>query len=76
MIDRTTKILLIVIALGLWANAMMPLFRPHPVAAQANTLSSIDDHLDNIETTMKQIRSDVDSIERISRGVCPNDKIC
>ncbi len=27
-LDRTTKLLLVLIALGLWANALSPLFRP------------------------------------------------
>jgi hypothetical protein len=34
MIDRTTKIILMIIALGLLANALTPLLRPIPVAAQ------------------------------------------
>lgn len=33
MTDRTTKILLALIALGLLANAITPLLRPAPVAA-------------------------------------------
>jgi hypothetical protein len=34
MIDRTTKTILAAIALGLFANAVTPMLRPTPVAAQ------------------------------------------
>jgi hypothetical protein len=37
MIDRTTKFILIVIAFGLFANAITPLLRPVPVAAQQSS---------------------------------------
>jgi hypothetical protein len=67
--DKTTKLLLAVIALGLWANVMISLVRPQPVVAQDQTLSSIDDHLQRIE-------SGVSSLERIARGTCTNGKIC
>lgn len=33
MTDRTTKLLLALIALGLFANALMPLLRPTPARA-------------------------------------------
>lgn len=36
MIDRTTKAILAVIALGLAANAVMPMLRPTTVAAQSS----------------------------------------
>ena len=39
MIDRTTKIILTMIALGLMANAITPLLRPIPVAAQGSPFS-------------------------------------
>jgi hypothetical protein len=34
MIDRTTKMILILAVLGLWLNAIAPLFHPKSVAAQ------------------------------------------
>jgi hypothetical protein len=34
MIDKTTKTILIAIAVGLWLNAAVMLFRPTPVHAQ------------------------------------------
>jgi hypothetical protein len=64
MIDKTTKILLILIALGLWANAVLPLIRPHAVAAQS---------ADSIENHLSEIESDV---HKIARGTCTNGKIC
>ena len=39
MIDRTTKIILGVIAFGLLANAIAPLLHPIPVAAQKSSFS-------------------------------------
>jgi len=62
MNDKTTKLLLLGIALGLWANALLPLLRPVAVAAQESKLTSIDDHLSGID-------SKVDSLERIARGI-------
>ena len=66
MTDRTTKTLLALIALGLWANALIPLFRPMPVAAQDSQLESIDSHLSKLEM----------EVSRIGRGTCLNGKIC
>jgi hypothetical protein len=34
MADRSTKIILLLIAIGLWINALIPLFRPRVVSAQ------------------------------------------
>ena len=80
MTDRTTKLLLLVIALGLWANAVMPLFRPMIVSAQdraqQKTLSSIDDHLSKVEDHLDTIETDVHNLTDIDDGTCSNDKIC
>jgi hypothetical protein len=62
MIDMTGKILLAVIALGLWTNIGLQLFHPIPAIAQGMELSGI--------------ASDVSNIERIARGNCRNPKIC
>jgi hypothetical protein len=62
MTDRTTKFLLAVIALGLWANLAVSLFRPMAAVAQSYELSSI--------------RSDVADLALIARGTCTNSKIC
>jgi hypothetical protein len=64
MTDKTTKLLLLVIALGLWANALIPLIHPKPVAAQS--LGDIDSRVSNIE----------DDVHKIARGTCVNTKIC
>ena len=90
MNDRMTKILLLAIALGLWANALVPLIRPTAAAAQNRSdtvLLSIDRHLNNIESDVSSIRSDVSSIETdastikgdvssIGDGTCTNDHLC
>jgi hypothetical protein len=36
--DKTTKIILTAIALGLWLNAAVALFKPTPVVAQGGTI--------------------------------------
>ena len=74
MADRTTKHLLLAIALGLWANVVTSWLTPTPTHAQdavdisrmLRTLSDIDSSLDNLE-------DDVDDIED---GTCSNSKIC
>ena len=63
-IDRTMKILLAVIALGLFLNVAAELLRPEPVSAQFGT--TIEDRLRNIENYL----------EGISRGTCLNREIC
>jgi hypothetical protein len=65
-VDRTTKALLLLIALGLWANALAPLFRPAPVVAARPDL-------DDIERQVKDIAHDVHGIWG---GGCANSKIC
>jgi hypothetical protein len=64
MIDKTTKILLTVIALGLWANVAVPFIKP--VRAKA---ADVDD----IERLVKSMESD---LGRIQRGTCLNSKLC
>lgn len=69
MVDRTTKILLASIALGLWANLLMPSLRPIAALAQYESdhiLRSIDARLANIAF----------NIEKLQRGDCANGKLC
>lgn len=61
--DRTTKLLLALIALGLFMNALNPWLMPMPVAAQNQDIAG---YLSDIES----------SVSRIARGACPNIKIC
>jgi len=58
-----TKIILLAIALGLWANVSTLLLRPATAIAQDGEV-------------LRYIRADVASLERIARGTCPNPKIC
>lgn len=69
MTDRTTKLLLLVIALGLWANVSIGLLRQQRASAQDSTLS-------NIDTSLIQIGHDVHSLADIEDGTCRNSKIC
>ena len=69
MTDRITKLLLFLIALGLWANVSIGLLRPQRASADDSTLSSIDDHL-------ARIYHDVHNMNDIEDGTCRNPKLC
>jgi hypothetical protein len=60
MIDKTTKMLLLAIAIGLWVNVVSTWVRPTPVEAAQDTTN----YLHNIDT----------NVSRIARGVCANVK--
>jgi hypothetical protein len=45
MFDRTTKLLLAAIAIGVWANLFAPLFKPAEAIAQSGELSSINGYV-------------------------------
>jgi type II secretory pathway component PulM len=58
MSDRTTKILLGAIALGLWANLFIPLIQPISAIAQYQNdyfLKSIDAHLTDMENDLGKV---------------------
>ena len=67
MTDRSTKLLLAAIALGLWANAIGNWFQPVTVDAQSERF------LRSIRSSVQDIESDVN---RISNGRCRNSRIC
>lgn len=62
-IDRTTKLLLAFIALGLWLNAIAPLWHPAKVAADEA----------QVEHDIHKI---ADAMDTISNGLCLNSHIC
>ena len=66
MADRTTKLLLLAIAVGLWMNVVGQWVRPVPLQAADEIIRS-QDYL------IQSIASDVG---RIQRGTCLNSKIC
>lgn len=80
MIDRFTKALLIVIALGLWVNALNPWVIPSTASAQTQIFSSMLSVLNRIASDVSDIQFDASSIEndlgRIQRGSCSNGTIC
>ena len=61
--DRTTKVLLALIAMALFLNAIVPLAQPAVVQAQSGTS----------EIRLSQIFNE---LRQISTGYCLNDKIC
>ena len=75
MIDKTTKILLLVIALGLWLNLAIPLFQPKTVAAAQDT-AMMETYLANIDSHISRIEHDVHNLADIEDGTCRNSKIC
>lgn len=68
MFDRTTKLLLAAIALGLWANPILNFASVSPARAevQETILLSINNHL-------MDIRADIQSL---SQGTCDNPTLC
>ena len=69
MVDRTTKLLLASIALGLWCNLFALVLRPMTAFAQYESdyiLRSIDAHLAKIDV----------NIDKLQRGACANSKLC
>jgi hypothetical protein len=62
MADRTTKLLLALIALGLWANV----FTQHPKTAVAQDLSLVEKYLSSIDSRLFNIEN----------GNCRNSKLC
>ena len=72
MIDRTTKILLVLIAFGLLANATVSLNRP----AVAQTLTLAQENslmLRSIASDLADVKAYVGSM---ANGVCANGKLC
>ena len=64
--DRTTKILLSVIAAGLWANIAVSIFRPVAALGQSSELSDIASAVSSITLDLSDI----------SAGKCGNKKLC
>lgn len=65
-VDRTTKVLLLLIALGLWVNALAPMFRPVPVVAASPGQEAIAHAVNDI----------AHDVHAIYNGICLNEKIC
>ena len=82
--DRTMKVLLALIALGLFLNALVPLTRPAAVHAQgagvAIGIRQISNELNRISGNLNAISRNLDAISRdsrqISNGFCSNDNLC
>lgn len=75
MIDRTTKALLLAIALGLWANALST-----KTDANEPLMLGIGSRVSGIEAAANSMEEKVANIEaaleNISNGLCLNNKIC
>lgn len=69
MIDKTTRLTLMAIALGLWANVFSPFLIPKSVHADDNS----DTILYGIASDISDMASD---IRRIELGTCLNNKLC
>lgn len=63
MADRSTKIILVVLAAGIWANVAVAL-RPIPSQAQTDML---------IYSLLNQVNLNV---ARLANGTCTNSRIC
>jgi hypothetical protein len=92
MVDRTTKALLFIVAIGLWVNLAATWFRPVTVHAQGdarivNGLANLESYLADIESRLASIESQIalgqitvssleNDVGRIQRGTCTNNTIC
>jgi hypothetical protein len=66
MLDRTTKLLLGAIAIGIWVNISMVLLKPTAAVAQAGAASALSGQLGAISSYLAAI----------ANGTCKNRKIC
>jgi len=66
VVDRQTKLLLAVIAIGLLLNAMNPWIQPPRAEAQTEILNSI----------LRAVRSIQSDVSAIAGGICLNSTIC
>ena len=60
--DKQTKVLMAIIAAGLWANVMVTVLRPVPAAAQGFEMTLLENIVSNLGS--------------IAHGSCTNGKIC
>lgn len=65
--DRTTKILLAAVAIGLWLNVIGEWMQPVPAHAQPGL------QFMQIERVLRDMQRD---INQIAAGLCNNDTIC
>ena len=61
--DRTTKIIMVLVAAGLWLNAAVSLIRP--ASATDNILYSIRSDVSGIRSDVSAIRSDVSTVKSV-----------
>jgi hypothetical protein len=69
MTDRMSRVLLALIALGLWANLLASAIRPIAAVAQYETdhiLRSVDARLASVDA----------NIDKLQRGSCSNRRLC
>jgi len=64
MPDKTTKLIVALIAAGLWLNAAAVMFHSSPAAAEGDALSRM---------TLQSMARDISSI---ASGTCTNPKLC
>jgi hypothetical protein len=86
MTDRTTKILLGLIAAGLSANFATSFLQPATAQSEVDlwmiesTVDDIESTVDGIESTVDDVEDTVNRIENtvdgVAYGTCINSKIC
>jgi hypothetical protein len=74
MIDRTTKLLLSAIVIGLWANVLTPILKIN--AAHASKYYNHDYFSFTTEPSEKSLTVIANTLADISNGTCTNIKIC
>jgi hypothetical protein len=83
MDSRATKILVIIIAIGLWLNIVINLIHPAVAVTQQSsgyTLQGIYARLTSIENHLAEVKRGLDNVDSnvadIQRGTCRNPRIC
>jgi len=80
MTDRTLRITLIVIALGVWAN-FWAIYQPaKDVSNEIDTLSQIEDSLTRLDVAVDDIKDNVEKLKGdvsdVADGTCVNLRLC
>jgi hypothetical protein len=80
MNDRALLILLLAIALGLWANFLFPRTLALAQESRGYTLQSVYNKLVVVQSDLAELKRQVDEVKNgmieITTGTCRNPKIC
>ena len=83
IVDKTTKLLLGTVALGVWLNLVLPYFparRYMPVTNEIKALQSIEFSIKTMASSIEEIEANTmtaaDDTNDIATGSCANNFLC